>query len=243
MRDNRFVVLFAVLWACTGKVGAGGTGGAGGTARPPGSGGSSGGSIGEGAGGGAGAGGRAGEGACASGTGTAAEETLMWKRGAALAADLGRALALNDAELCTEVSDVPCVDVHRAPLGRSDPFGTGLLSPASRPMATTALATERVALSACSTRVEKDRAGSPQVFEGIDLSDQPLSADLAAQRAAAEQLAKTLYPRLLSRTATPAEVDVLRELAIGSTGQPVSARSFAKLACFAIATTTEFVLY
>lgn len=167
----------------------------------------------------------------------------MWKRGAALAADLGRALALNDTELCTEVSDVPCVDVHRAPLGRADPFGTGLLSPAARPMATTALATERVALSACSTRVEKDRAGSPQVFEGIDLSDQALSADLVAQRAAAERLAKILYPRLLTRTATPAEVDVLRELAVGSTGQPVSARSFAKLTCFAIATTTEFVLY
>jgi hypothetical protein len=174
---------------------------------------------------------------------SAAAETLLWKRGAALGGDLGRALSLSDAELCTEVSDAPCLEVHRAPLGRSDPFGTGLLEPVQRPLAASALAVERVALSACSARVEKDRADTAAVFMGIDLGDQPLAADPAPQHGAAEKLATLLYPRLLSRVPTSAEVDVLAELATGADGKTLSARSFAKLACFAIATTSEFVLY
>jgi hypothetical protein len=182
-------------------------------------------------------------GTCADGTGTAAEETLLWKRGAALAADLGNALALSETELCTEVSDIPCTEVHRAPLGRADPFGTGLLEPVQSPLATTALATDRLALSACSARVDKDSAGSPAVFQGVPLGDQPLAADAVARRTTAEQLATLLYTRMLARRPTSPEVDVLAELAVGNDGAPVSARSFAKLACFAVATTSEFVLY
>jgi hypothetical protein len=182
-------------------------------------------------------------GTCADGTGTAAEETLLWKRGAALAADLGNALALSEMELCTEVSEIPCTEVHRAPLGRADPFGTGLFEPVTNPLATTALATERLALSACSARVDKDSAGSPAVFQGWALGDQALTGDPSARRALVEQLATLLYKRMLSRLPTSAEVDVLAELAVGNDGAPVTARSFAKLACFAIATTSEFVLY
>jgi hypothetical protein len=229
MKAPRFVVLLAALWACAG----GGTDpdAPGGGGQPPGTG-----SLEDGGGGGPG---DPGDGP----GGAGAEETLLWKRGVALASDLGRALVLTDDELCTEVSNVPCAEVHRSPLGRADPFGTGLLEPVAHPLATTALATERIVLSACSTRVDKDRAGSAMVFEGVDLRDTAMPADAAAQRVIAEQIANLLYPRLLARTPTPAEVDVLRELAIGSSGQPVSRRDFAKLTCFAIATTTEFVLY
>jgi len=52
-----------------------------------------------------------------------------------------------------------------------------------------------------------------------------------------------LYRRFLARSPTDAEVQIVLQLAAPLDGTPVSARDFAKAACFTIATTTEFAFH
>lgn len=175
--------------------------------------------------------------AVAEGCATSEAESLLWKRGSALANDLQEALALPADQLCNELGQRACADVHRVPLGMSDPFGSGLYDAVHRPLATTAIATDRVVLSACGARVERDKAGESAVFKDGILSARSLSDD------AAKKIVQTLYRRLLTREPREAELAVLRELTKSAEGEPLSAEDFAQLACFTIGTTSEFLLY
>jgi hypothetical protein len=62
----------------------------------------------------------------------------------------------------------------------------------------------------------------------LDHSDPAIATDVTA-----------LYHRLLARDPTPAELTLVASLADDVNGVPVPPRDFAKLACYAIATTTE----
>ncbi|MEM9456618.1 MAG: hypothetical protein AAGF11_20740 [Myxococcota bacterium] len=161
---------------------------------------------------------------------------LVWKRYHAVEQDLSRALELAPDELCTELGRFRCVDeVHLAGLGGHDPFRQGLYEPLSDPLATTSLALERVALSACGTRVERDRT-DPVVFTALAL-DEPAPA---ADSEAFTKTAQTLYRRLLSRDPEDSEQQALADLLVDDEGERLSSAEFAHLACFAVATTTEF---
>lgn len=169
---------------------------------------------------------------------------LLWKRGDALVNDLQNMLALSAPELCVELGTRACAEVHRVPLGQSDPFVTGLLEPVTRPLATTVFATERLVLSACSQRVKKDASdakGSP--FTSLGKLDQAMPAAGPAQEQLVSSLASALYHVLLARDPNEAERTTLAKLAVDDAGNLVDRGTFAKLACFAVATTSEFLLY
>lgn len=171
----------------------------------------------------------------------AAPGPLLWKRGDALVSDLQTMLTLSPEELCTELGSSACAEVHRVPLGQSDPFGTGLPEPVARPLATSMLATERVVLSACSRRVQKDATnpeGSPFAKLGSLDTPMPLGpSELVAT------VAESLYHTMLARDPNDAEREALAKLAVDAVGNAVSRGTFAKLSCFAVATTSEFLLY
>lgn len=161
-----------------------------------------------------------------------ARERLHWKRVDALERDLAQALALPLETLCLEPGGERCGDVHRVTLGGIDPVQDGTYQPMGRPAVTSAIALERLALSACHARVERDAQGSPEVFTALDLE---------ATRATAKALdaqSTLLYRRLLARDPSTRELRALRALARGS-----SNRTWARSACFAIATTTEFTFF
>lgn len=164
-------------------------------------------------------------------------ESLEWKRVAAMTTDLEGGLALAEDALCNEVDTVPCRDVHRVALGGNDPFGAAQYEPVASPLATTPAAVERLVISACENAVARDAEGSPVVFTELPPSD------AAADPAALGRQAAALYRRLLARDATAEELAILAELAVDDAGAPRSAREADVLACFAIATTTENLLF
>lgn len=165
----------------------------------------------------------------------------LWKRVGAVTRDLERALALGEDEVCSELGSRRCADVYRVPLGGSDAANQGVYRPLSEPLVTTPLALERTVLSACVRRVDADKTGSPVVFDQIDLtrSELPLS-DATVDAALSAQLV-ALHHRLLSRDPTAAEVERLKTLVVDADGQPISARDFAVLSCFAVGTSTDFL--
>jgi len=168
--------------------------------------------------------------------------TLQWKRGHALESDLVRALELPPEELCREFGTSNCVrDVHLVPLGGSNPFTTGMFEPAAEPLASTPTVVERVVLSACSQRVELDRKAKDKakVFSQFALDEQAPapSAD------ATHELTSALFQRLLSRDPTDKEQQTLGALALGDDGEAISGSDFAKLACFTVGSSAEFLFY
>lgn len=164
---------------------------------------------------------------------------LVWKRHHAVEQDFARALDLPAEELCTELGEFSCVrEVHLAALGGNDPFGQGLYEPLESPLVTTPLALDRIALAACGTRVERDRL-SAVVFTQLDLAGEAPRADSGAFRTTVT----TLYQRFLARDPEPTEVEHIAELLVDDAGEPISAAAFAQLACFTVATTTEFLYF
>lgn len=164
---------------------------------------------------------------------------LVWKRYHALEQDLSRALELSPDELCTELGRFRCVgEVHLAGLGGHDPFAQGLYEPLSEPLVTTPLALDRIALAACGARVERDRV-APVVFTALDLDGEAPLADAEAFSGTIDGL----YRRLLGRDPIEAEYTRLAALLVDDDGDPVSSAEFAHLACFAVATTTEFSFF
>jgi outer membrane murein-binding lipoprotein Lpp len=167
---------------------------------------------------------------------------VQWKRAAAVERDLMRALELSSEQLCREVGVAPCVSqVHLVALGGHDPYGLGLYESLAAPLATTPIALDRVVLSGCAARADLDRdAGNAAVvFTGFDLAAVTPAGD--DPRVAA--MVTELYHRLLAREPLVAEIETLGELTIDDAGEPIGGRDFAVLACYAIATTTEFLFF
>jgi hypothetical protein len=127
-------------------------------------------------------------------------------------------------------------EVHHVALGGAAPFSLGLHKALPAPMLSTAVVVDRVVLSACSTRVAKDVEGPAVVFTAIDLEDEraPSAGDEAF-----DVTVTALYRRFLARDPTDEEVSVLGDLVT----EPMTAREFAILACYAVGSTTEFLFY
>lgn len=171
---------------------------------------------------------------------TSTRNQLVWKRQRAFEQDLLGALSLDKGELCNELGRYSCVDfVHLVPLGGNDPFGKAQYEPIPAPSVTTSLSVDRVVLAACGRRVAKDAAGPAVVFGALDLSAPALDASDPEVAAAVDETIATLYRRFLARDPTADETTIARDLLLDETGQPVSARDFARLACYAVGTTTE----
>jgi hypothetical protein len=169
---------------------------------------------------------------------------LLWKRARALQNGLAQALAIPPEDVCSELSRYSCIDlVHQVPLGGNEPFAQGLYEPLRTPSTTTALSFDRVVLAACSTAVEIDAArAAPIVFRGHALTDEPL-VDRDDATVGARLLGTTLFQRVHAREPEAAELDALTELIVDDDGAPLSGRTFAKLACFAVASTTENLFF
>jgi hypothetical protein len=167
------------------------------------------------------------------------------KRQPQLRADLAQALSLAPGELCTEVGAYDCFGVHQIPLGGVEPYVLGINEPIEETAVTTPIAVERIALSACKARVDRDFAdlGSAEIFRGlpVDGDGAMANADGAEARAAIDRL----YKRLLQRAPTEAEAGHLAGLygEVTTAQEPRPARSWALLSCFAVATSVEALFY
>ncbi len=170
--------------------------------------------------------------------GPSSRPNVVWKRHKQIANDLARALEFGTNEVCKEVGTYQCTDqVFLTALGGNDPINKSQYKPAGTTSAMTPIALERVVLSACSLRVEEDLKAAARVFKFIDLTKGSVEGDeLAVDRQTSD-----LYQRLHGRLPNQSELMAVRELMVDDAGSPVTAAEFAKLACFIIGSSKEFL--
>ena len=179
----------------------------------------------------------------AEGLAPAARADLRLKRWRQLQLDLEGALRLSSDELCRETGLYDCTDLHVVPLGGVS-VPNGLYRPVDTISATTGLAMERLVLQACFNRLQKDQllqadGEAAEVFGAVDLSAGATSAGAEARAAQAT----ILYQRLLARDPLSAELAALEGLADTLSAEGGADADWALMACFAVGTSTEALVY
>lgn len=167
---------------------------------------------------------------------------VKYKNGARYASDLAAALDLPRGAICRELGLYDCVDeVHRIVLGGVEPYTLGVREPLPLIAVTAPIAQDRVALAACTERIERDLAASEPVFLASMNVDAPTPGQL-------EAAAGLFYDRILRREATPSELSALAQFhstvsdESGESGATAT-RDWAILSCFMVATTLESIFY
>jgi hypothetical protein len=131
--------------------------------------------------------------------------------------------------------------VHRIVLGGVEPYTLGVREPLPSLGVTAPIAQDRVALAACTERIERDLAASEPVFlTAVDV-DAPTPGQL-------EATAGRFYDRILRRAATPDEVSALAQFHSTVTGErgesgATATYDWAILSCFMVATALESIFY
>jgi hypothetical protein len=167
---------------------------------------------------------------------------VKYKSGARYANDLAAALDLPRDALCRELGRYDCIDeVHRIVLGGVEPYTLGVREPLPSIAVTAPIAQDRVALAACTERIERDLAAPKPVFLTTVDVDAPTPGQL-------EATSKRFYDRILRRDATPDEVSALAQFHSTVTDEPgespaTATRNWAILSCFMVATTLESIFY
>jgi hypothetical protein len=167
---------------------------------------------------------------------------VKYKSGARYASDLAASLDLPRDAICRELGLYDCVDeVHRIVLGGVEPYTLGVRDPLPLIAVTAPIAQDRVALAACTERIERDLAASEPVFLARVDVDAPTPGQL-------EATATRFYDRILRRDATPDEISALAQFHSTVTDESgesraTATRDWAVLSCFMVATTLESVFY
>jgi hypothetical protein len=172
---------------------------------------------------------------------------VKYKSGARYANDLAAALDLPREAVCRELGRYDCVDeVHRIVLGGVEPYTLGVREPLPSLGVTAPIAQDRVALAACTERIERDLVASEPVFlTAVDVGAPTLEQ--------LETTARRFYDRILLREATPDEVSALARFHSAVTHSIVTnepgesgataTRDWAILSCFMVATTLESIFF
>jgi hypothetical protein len=166
---------------------------------------------------------------------------VKFRGGARWGRDLGQALGLEPGELCNELGRYDCVGaVHRITLGGVEPYSLGIDEPVETAPVIAPMAADRVALSACDVRAERDLA---DVSGAVLFKEMP--ADGAPDAAAREAMGTRLVEKILRREARADEVAELvafwDEVLAEEPEDP--RRDWATLTCFSLATSTEALFY
>ncbi|RYZ57400.1 MAG: hypothetical protein EOP07_09985 [Proteobacteria bacterium] len=160
---------------------------------------------------------------------------LVWKRYRAFENGLVKGLALDKKDFCSELGKESCIDkVHLTVLGGNEPYESGQYERAQTPTALTAVAVDRIVLTACSKRLELDRqaAAAAVVFKHFPLSG------AAPDAKALEAQTTELYRRLLARNPEANEIAAVEAIR----AQNLTADKLALMLCFAIGTSAENIL-
>lgn len=161
-----------------------------------------------------------------------AGKTLVWKRYRAFESGLVKGLGLTKDQVCMELGRDSCIDkVHLTVLGGNEPFFNGQYERAHAPTVLTAVAIDRVVLSACSRRIELDAGlgANAVVFKHFPLTAGKPSDDQIKQQAT------ELYRRILARDPEAPELQAIS--AFGGTA--AAGDKIALSLCYAIASSSE----
>ncbi|MGH1344277.1 MAG: hypothetical protein ACRBN8_22150 [Nannocystales bacterium] len=166
-----------------------------------------------------------------------ARPRVKFKTAERYASDLSNALSLPREALCSELDAFDCVNVHRIALGEVDAFGLRLFEPLETMPITAPIAVDRIALSACGERAAQDFSDS-----GNAASFQEVAGGDASDASGRDAVVERLYRQLLLREATEAETDAVSSM-YADLPESDRAQTWAQMACFVIATSTEALFY
>lgn len=163
---------------------------------------------------------------------------VRFKGGERWGAELARGLGLERGELCQELSSYDCIgEVHAIALGGVEPYRLRIDTPLPKPPVTAPIAVERVALSACSTRAERDLADVSKAVIFKEMSAEPTAAELRA-------MGQRLVEGLLSREAQEDDLNAMVAFYGELEGSDDERRkAWATLSCFALASSLEMLFY
>jgi len=161
---------------------------------------------------------------------------LKMKRWRQIHLDLQGALELPADDICNETGIYDCRVLHNVPLGGIN-IENGLFRPVDGLSVSTGLAIERFVMQACANRASEDLL----LEEPVVFTLAPDATEIA--RDEADALITDLYRRLLARDPLPEELDAVFSLHEGIVADGGRNLEWAWMACFAIGTSTEALLY
>ena len=170
---------------------------------------------------------------------------LRFKRSERLKQEFMRALDLAEEVLCNELGAYNCFDmVHGISLGGVEPYGANINVPFETTSISAPMAIERIALSACTVRIELDQANGANavLFDMLNADTPTLDPRDEASRAALTRL----FRRTLVRNPTADELSGLAELydeIAASNHSETPAFDWARLSCFSVLTSAESLFY
>lgn len=170
---------------------------------------------------------------------------LRMKRWRQISLDLQGALALTEEQICRETGLYDCTDLHVVSMGGVS-VDNGIYEPVDELGVTSSLAIERVVLQACYNRLELDRAAQAAGEEAVVFKHIALDGDNGSQGSNVDEATNQiteLYRRILARDPEPEEVSALIRHAAGVSADGGGAAEWALMSCFALATSSEALLY
>jgi hypothetical protein len=163
---------------------------------------------------------------------------LKFKGGQRYAAELAEALSLEPNEVCNELSAYDCVnDVHNISLAGVEPYRLVVYKPVPDRSVASVNAIDRIALSACEARVQKDFADPASATVFAEMTAATVTA------AGAREVGKRLFEQLLHREASAQELDALASFQGELTSSGQNAQRLSTLSCFTIASSEEALFY
>lgn len=169
---------------------------------------------------------------------------LRFKRFDQLRLELQRVLSLPEGEVCNELDRFGCAEeVHRVALGGTDPYFANVYVPAAEPPLNAPLAWERVALTACAERVDRDVADPDAAAWLVDVELDP-QGQIDPSAPPVTAAVRSLYREALSREPSVEELQAWRDAYVDlESSELAPARAWARLVCGAVLTSAEFVFY
>jgi len=175
-------------------------------------------------------------------TAASSDPRVKFKPGEVYMADLSDGLAIPRDEICKELGKHDCfTTAFRIVMGGVDPYDMRILTPLDDASLASPIALDRVALHACTLRVERD-VGAPA---SAVLLKAPKGSP---NKAWVDRTTTAIYARILRRAATNQEktqmADFYQTIAKGRKDSPAAVeKDFTTLGCFAVATSLEATFY
>jgi len=156
---------------------------------------------------------------------------LKVKNATQLSLDLASALSLPRGELCRELGLYDCILAHNIVLSGVEPYLLRIDEPLLVSSVSSPIAVDRISLAACEKRATQDFAnpGQAVLFGGL----------VRGEADGVEKAIQAIYDRILARDPDAHEVAALTSFR----AEVSDAQQFATLACFAVASSVEFLFY
>ncbi len=160
---------------------------------------------------------------------------LKFKKQKLLEQEIMTSLSLSQNQICQELESLNCInEAHHLTLGGVDAYDKNIWENKNSFLETTPIVVERIVWSACEKRVALDlESGESKIFSKGSVSD---SSHVGL-------MVSNLYQNILARDASENEIAAAKEFASNLEKNGGTYDDWARLSCFSLMTSVEFLFY